>query len=354
MSDLRKLFHALDLGGDRLSPTNTQDFLTSLQLIDHRWENKSNESAQLLDTILFSLITASDRSDPSARGSYGDTARSRSTLALASISEDANHVWEVYCAEGHDTRLVDLFHSQYVSEIACSLPECHSVRRSFEHTFVKYLNMIDPQPGQTYTLEELLIHFNVEYLTSGSRCKADGDHTPAFMRHRRISRAAEYMCFAIHRGEAGVMQVMNTVVLPDQVDLGSIMDMQRMPSNTLDGQRRKETVPVKKVLYDLVAVNNWVGFHYIGYVRNPNDGSWIMFNDLQTHPVAKSPMEGWRDGEIVHYGIYQRHVSQVSADAGEKVAENQRDQGGDDDDGMDVQQDETIAQPPKTPGKTAR
>jgi ubiquitin C-terminal hydrolase len=354
VSGLRKLFHALDLGGDRLSPANTQDFLASLQLIDHRWENKSNESAQLLDTILFSLITASDRSDPSARGTYGDTARSRNTLALAPIAEDANHVWDVYCAEGHDTRLVDMFHSQYVSEIACSLRKCHSVRRSFEHTFVKYLNMINPQPGQIYTLEELLIHFNMEYLTHGSRCKANGDHTPSFMRHRRISRAAEYMCFAIHRGEAGVMEVMNTVVLPDQVDLGPIMDMQRIPSNTLEGQLPKETVPVKKVLYDLVAVNNWVDFHYVGYVRNPNDGSWIMFNDLQTHPVAKSPMEGWRHGEIVHYGVYQRHVPHVSADAGENVAENQGGEGGDNDDGMDVQQDETNAQPPKTPGKNAR
>ena len=354
VSGLRKLFHALDLGGDRISPTNTQDFLASLQLIDHRWESKSNESAQLLDTILFSLITASDRSDPPARGTYGDTARSRNTLALAPIAEDANHVWDVYCAEGHNTRLVDMFHSQYVSEIACSLRKCHSVRRSFEHTFVKYLSMTDPQPGQIYTLEELLIHLNMEYLTHGSRCKANGDHTPSFMRHRRISRAAEYMCFAIHRGEAGVMEVMNTVVLPDQVDLGSIMDLQRIPSNTLEGQLPKETVPVKKVLYDLVAVNNWVDFHYIGYVRNPNDGSWIMFNNLQTHPVAKSPMEGWRHGEIVHYGVYQRDVPQVSADAGEKVAENQGGEGGDNDDGMDVQQDETNAQPPKTPGKTAR
>jgi hypothetical protein len=302
---LRQLFQELDSGGDRLKSTDTQDILDSVQLIDDRWENKPNESAELMNTILTTLITASDRSDLSARGAYAYAAETRNSLAPEPILEDADNALRLYRAEGRDTKLSELLHTQYVSEIPCA--NCPSVSRSFEHTFVKYLALPDAQPGQTFTLEDLLSQFYIEYLTHGLPCKVDGTHTPSFMNHRRVSFGAEYICFAIQRGHNGRMELLNQVAFPEQIDLGRIMDMQHLPSNTHTHQPRKQIVPIKKSPYELVAVNNWVSRHYIAYVRDPTDGSWIMFNDLQSHPKKKSPMDGWREGEIVHYGVYKRH-----------------------------------------------
>jgi ubiquitin C-terminal hydrolase len=301
---LRQLFQELDSGGDQLMSTDTQDILGSVQLIDDRWENKPNESAELMNTILTTLVTASDRSDPSARGAYAYAARTRNSLAPEPILEDADNALRLYRAEGRDTKLSELLHTQYVSEVPCA--DCPSVSRSFEHTFVKYLALPNAQPGQNFTLEDVLSQFYIEYLTDGLPCKVDGTHTPSFMNHRRVSFGADYICFAIQRGHSGIMELLNQVAFPEQIDLGRIMDMQHLPSNTHTHQPRKQIVPIKKSPYELVAVNNWVGRHYIAYVRDPTDGSWVMFNDLQSHPKKKSPMDGWREGEIVHYGIYKR------------------------------------------------
>jgi ubiquitin C-terminal hydrolase len=324
IDDLRRLFEDLDLATSRLPAQATHDILSAVQLIDERWQNKSNESAQLLNTFIHSIVAASDTSDASARGLRAAAASTRNALDLPHIAVDATTTWELWCAEGHLTPLVDKLYSQIVTEIPCS--DCHSVSRSFEHTFVSYLDFPQVESETPFTLDEILDTFFQESISDGFSCETAVNHTRSFVKHRRICKGAEYICFAMTRGAEGEMQIEKNVVFPEKIDLGRHMDTQRLPSNTLGDVRGKVFAPIKEEQYELVAVNNWLGRHYIGYILI--DGSWVMFNDFHPSTSKKSPMTAWAEGELLHYGIYKRCHPQ--ADNPVPSAANVR-HGGDDD-----------------------
>ncbi|KAK4899075.1 hypothetical protein LTR27_003305 [Elasticomyces elasticus] len=336
VNTLRKLFHALDQVGDRLNADATHKILNRIRAIDERWENKSDESGQLLGMLLECVVRASDTSGTDGRDiqkymSDDQEAENKRGKPLPAIESDAVDYWEAFQGEGYNSDIVPLFFSQLVKEAPCGEPGCHVTGRSFEHTFVVYLDFPrDREDHEEYDLKTLLGLWAFEQLEEGSghKCERNVQHTQGLHNYRCITQTADSMCFAIRRGHAGEVAIQNQVDLPDRLDLTPFTDTSHLPTES--GQNPKTPFGAKSNTFELVAVNHWVRRHFIAYVRDKQedeDDRWIMFNDLDTHPREKSPWEGADDGEIVHYAIYRRCAADAPADPLRQGQAEQRDRG---------------------------
>jgi hypothetical protein len=65
---LRKLFRSLDLGGEQLPEYDTKQLISRVSSLDSRWQNHSEEPAQLLALFIEYIIMACDSSSPAGKG----------------------------------------------------------------------------------------------------------------------------------------------------------------------------------------------------------------------------------------------------------------------------------------------
>lgn len=242
-------------------------------------------------------MSSSDTSTPAGRGQLKaladqqglDNARG---LALAPIADDSQRYWTAFCEEGHRSALTDLLYSQKVREVPCAEPGCDVVARSFETSHIFYLDFPrGNRPEREWPLSDLLEHWAFEEVdkSAGHRCEHDSEHKAGTYTYQAITKAAPFLCFAIRRGFSGIMQNLNHVYCPEELDLTELLDVSRLPSP--DSQQPTTSSPI----YDLVAVNHWQHCHFIAYVRKPVEGEeeqWVMFNDVHPQPTRKSPAVG--------------------------------------------------------------
>ncbi|SMY18781.1 unnamed protein product [Zymoseptoria tritici ST99CH_1A5] len=322
---LRNLFAELDNGGSQLPAHSTDRILNRIAELDNKWQNDANESAELLHMLVTTMVSASDRSEPTGRGALArlgnqQASDNKAGTLLPDIKVDAQRHMAAFRNEGHDSPLTSMLYSQLVSEVPC--PDCACVSRGFEHPNVFYLDFPSgDHEGQVFDLAGLLAEWQHDVLDadSGHTCEFNSQHTRSFDKHRCVTYAADYLCLAFRRGVSGSMNIFNQVDCPDLLNISDLKQQQKLPSSVFArGMPGVEPIELPDASnidiaddYELVGVNNWVGGHYIYYVRDkgPN-GGWIMFNDIHDTPTKKAPQEAWAQGELVHYVIYRRVLQQ--------------------------------------------
>ncbi|KJY01898.1 hypothetical protein TI39_contig274g00002 [Zymoseptoria brevis] len=322
---LRNLFAELDNGGSQLPAHSTHRILNRIAELDNKWQNDANESAELLHMLVTAIVSASDRSEPAGRGALArlgnqQASDNKAGTLLPDIKADAQRHMAAFRNEGHDSPLTSMLYSQLVSEVPC--PDCACVSRGFEHPNVFYLDFPSgDHEGQVYDLAELLAEWQHDVLDAGSghTCEFNSQHTRSFDKHRCVTYAADYLCLAFRRGVSGSMNIFNQVDCPDLLNTSDLKQQQKLPSSVFArGMPGVEPIELPDASnidiaddYELVGVNNWVGGHYIYYVRDKGpDGGWIMFNDIHDTPTKKAPQDAWAQGELVHYVIYRRVLQQ--------------------------------------------
>jgi len=313
---LQKLFKALDRGGMQLSESDTRSVLNRITTLDPRWQNHSEEPAQLLSLFIEFLSMACDASSRTTRGrikrySVDQEAQNKEGKLLLDVRADASTYWTAFCGEGHDSEVTDMFLSQIVKEIPCAEQECLVVSRAFEHTFVVYLDFPRRSSAdEGFNLEVLLDLWAYETLDveAGHRCEHVPEHPRSLKALRRFTKSAQNVCFAFLRGVLGEgeIQYSNHVILPETLDFTPYSDLGELPSRRLrpvDDQNLAQD-------YDLVSVNNWKSGHYVGYALVNIDGNkeWVMFNDLHSVPVKKSPFQGHAEVSTILF------IDEMSAD----------------------------------------
>jgi ubiquitin C-terminal hydrolase len=298
---LQKLFNTLDTGGVQLSARETKTVLDRIAALDPRWENRSEESAQLLGLFIDYLGMACDSSRATGRGelqrlSDQQEASNNQGIRIWDAALDVRMYWSAFCGEGHESVVTDMFISQVIKEVRCAQEDCFVVSRGFEHLFIEHLDFPRGCGAEDeFNLEELLDiwkHERLDDQDGGHKCEHVPDHPQSFEAHRRFSKPGQNICFAFRRGplSEGEIHYANPVTLPLILDLAPYSELDGLPS------RWGEAVPaeIPKLEYDLVSVNNWKSGHYIGYalVKIQNEEKWVMFNDLRGVPVNKTPYEG--------------------------------------------------------------
>ena len=294
----------------------------------------SDESAQLLQTIIDVLVAATDRSHPASRGTLDTYAQqqeedNKAGRRLFAAQIDAPAYWKAFVQEGHDTDLTDLLYSQTIQEIRCEEPGCFSISRGFEASHIFYLDFpANNTAASAYDLENLLQPwaFTVVDDAQAHICERDRNHTKSRYIYRAFTNLAEYVCFAVRRGFAGTDYLLNEVTMPGELDLGQYTGFHGLPSvNILGGNADSP----QKIMYDLVAVDNWIGSHFIAYVRKKEgrSTSWVMFNDLHERPTQKAPFEGWLEGEVAHFAIYHHRVQPTPEIQAPRVSQGLEDDG---------------------------
>jgi ubiquitin C-terminal hydrolase len=285
-----------------MSESQTRSVLDGFATLDSHWKNRSEESAQLLSLLVDYLGIACDSSSRTTRGridrySKDQEAQNKQGNLLFDVQADADAYWTAFCGEGHQSDVTDKFLSQIVKEIPCAQDHCAVVSRGFEHTFVEYLDF--PQ-GSTavdeFNLEVLLDMWAHETLSEGAghKCEHVPEHPESLKIVRRFTEPAQNICLAFRRGMLGkgAVEYFNHVNLPETLDIAPYTDLVGLPSRRHRPTEAEAEYPALN--YDLVSVNNWKSGHYIGYALVTLDGEkqWVMFNDLQTAPVKKTPFQG--------------------------------------------------------------
>jgi ubiquitin C-terminal hydrolase len=300
---IQTLFGFLDLGGRQLSAGETQKLLNRIAPLESRWQNYSEEPAQLLDLLIGFLDTACDSSLATGNGqtiemSNHQESENKQGRRLFDLGVDATSYWRAFCGEGHESDVTNMFFSQVVKESPCGQEDCEVVSRGFNHLFIEYLDFPrNATVGEAFDLDELLDLWKHEILEVDSPhvCEHIREHPVSLNAYRRFTRLARNICFAFRRGplSEGAVEYPYPVGLPDILDLAPYADTQGLPS--------KKDAPAVQMMtameYELVAVSNWKSGHYIGYALASVEGEkkWVMFNDLQPAPVAKHPSEGHAD-----------------------------------------------------------
>lgn len=285
----------------------------SLSAFDDRWKNETNESAELSNTVVDLVMLAIDTSEPEARGALDKVIQQQrqSTAdrhSLPDIDTDSNHWLAAFREEGHKNELADIFYTQQISETPCGEPDCDAIHRNFESSHIIYLDFPRNRGDfEAFELVQLLAQWTVEVIENeddAHACERDSSHKKCEFVYRGITRPAKYIFFAFRRGYAGDVGILNHVTLPEVLDLADHLGRDTLPSRQQSRTASSSVADDDRVvtegpkLYDLVGVNNWKDFHYIGYVRDvtsSQSGDWVMLNDLDAHASIKTPFEGFQD-----------------------------------------------------------
>lgn len=310
---LSALFENLGNPGRALDASATKSILERMHKIDQKWENKSNESAQLYESLLNIMVRASDTSEPTNnRGPQTMRLESeRSALVIAGqrlppLVQDAGAFRRAYEDDGHLSDIVDLTTPQIVQELLCDEQGCTAISRTFLSEPLIYLDFQSGvQASDHFTLAQLLDLWKLDEVST--RCRKNKGHFGASEVHKRFSKLSRLICFAFRRSIGPDMpKLLNHVELPDVLDLQTYASAAGLPSNLLYG----EELEIDATKYRLRFVSHYrhIGQHYIGYSdqSQTEDLQWIRFDDTEPLPRRMNPIEGNVLGEVVHFAIYER------------------------------------------------
>ncbi|KAI7270661.1 hypothetical protein KC345_g7383 [Hortaea werneckii] len=324
----KRVVLALGVLFDQLVPTEkplsasfTRSILDRLNAVDSRWQNVSNESAQLYDFLIDILIRSSDRSLPAATSHTESLAQQRHRdmldgCQLPPLADDSTEQWQAFKSDRHDSPLASLVMIQTLQEVLCPEADCNAISRNWTHQSLLYLDFPTTiGHGDVFELFQLLDLWSEDHLHTddsggftGLRCPKDPMHTAATTIKRRISRCPGIICFAIRRSSGpGQPLYLNHVGLPDTIDLGPYTSAEGLPSYDLHGH----SVPsATSSVYRLRFINHYrdIGQHYIAYFdpSATQETAWVRLDDTQAKPSNTHPIEGSAEGEVVHFALYER------------------------------------------------
>ncbi|KAI6867897.1 hypothetical protein KC323_g3316 [Hortaea werneckii] len=324
----KRVVLALGVLFDQLVPTEkplsasfTRSILDRLNAVDSRWQNVSNESAQLYDFLIDILIRSSDRSLPAATSHTESLAQQRHRdlldgCQLPPLADDSTEQWQVFKSDGHDSPLASLVMIQTLQEVLCPEADCNAISRNWTHQSLLYLDFPTTIGHEdVFELFQLLdlwsedrLHTDDSGGFTGLRCPKDPMHTAATTIKRRISRCPGIICFAIRRSSGpGQPLYLNHVGLPDTIDLGPYTSAEGLPSYDLHGHSLSSAA---SSVYRLRFINHYrdIGRHYIAYFdpSPTQETAWVRLDDTQPKPSNTHPIEGSAEGEVVHFALYER------------------------------------------------
>ncbi|KAI7155141.1 hypothetical protein KC349_g7194 [Hortaea werneckii] len=324
----KKVVVALGVLFDQLVPSEkplgasfTRSILNRLNAVDSRWQNVSNESAQLYDFLIDILIRSSDRSLPAATSHTVSLAQQRHRdmldgCQLPTLADESTDQWQAFKSDGHDSPLASSIMIQTLQEVLCPEAGCNAISRNWTHQSLLYLDFPTTIRHQdVFELFQLLdlwsedrLHTDDSGGFTGLRCPKDAKHTAATTIKRRISRCPGIICFAIRRSSGpGQPLYLNHVGLPDIIDLGPYTSADGLPSYDLHGHSLSS---VTNSVYRLRFINHYrdIGQHYIAYFdpSATQETAWVRFDDTQAKPSNTHPIEGSAEGEVVHFALYER------------------------------------------------